>query len=382
MRWLAVGAFCFLRNCPTVAPPPSAAPAPPPRSCHLTPHRLDFIVVMSSLLIVVPNAPKVSGVRLLRTLRPLRSLTVLPGLKRLLSALLSSVSHLLSVAALLGFVFIIFAVLAVQVGACLGGYVSVCVWWLPLGRAPPPAGRGWIRRDQCCKTCFCRLLTFAAGVAFHAAVRCRAVPCRATPRDLPLLQLWAGVMHSRCRLTPRPIKIPDADLLVPPPGMEDARYFRLSLQYFRDLELGVGNASSEAAQYVAALVSDRTAFPFCGAGDPTGKVRRCARGVVGPEGSCMQRVVSGIPGCFAFRLGVLPAVVRDQGSAVWDSLGIPVVDTSKSAGAGLLRAPAPTCRRPYQHASPLFSRAAADLFDPVCMCVCVDPAHSCSPVSQ
>jgi hypothetical protein len=123
------GSFPLLaagRNSPTpprlqciVGTPPRSRPA-------LRDDRLDFIVVVTSLLSAVPGMPKVSALRLFRALRPLRSLHMLPGLKKLINALLSSITHLLGVAALTCFCFVIFGILGLQVCecACLGAALA------------------------------------------------------------------------------------------------------------------------------------------------------------------------------------------------------------------------------------------------------------------
>jgi voltage-gated sodium channel type II alpha len=75
---------------------------------------LDFIVVVSSLLTVIPQMTTVSGMRTFRLMRPLRSLTTMPSMKILISTLLASVAQLGGVLILAVFFFTIFAILGVS----------------------------------------------------------------------------------------------------------------------------------------------------------------------------------------------------------------------------------------------------------------------------
>jgi hypothetical protein len=88
---------------------------------------LDFVVVLAGLAawselgytaIVGSALPELgvqlSGLRTLRVLRPLRSLNAIPALKNIVQTLLASIPDLANVALLLGFVFLIFGILACQ----------------------------------------------------------------------------------------------------------------------------------------------------------------------------------------------------------------------------------------------------------------------------
>ncbi|DAZ94512.1 TPA: hypothetical protein N0F65_011865 [Lagenidium giganteum] len=75
---------------------------------------LDFFVVVSSLVSILPNMPNVSAIRTIRVLRPLRSLSVIPGMRRLITALLKALPALGNVVILQFFVFVIFGILGIQ----------------------------------------------------------------------------------------------------------------------------------------------------------------------------------------------------------------------------------------------------------------------------
>lgn len=77
-------------------------------------NRLDFIIVITSLLALLPNFPNLSVFRTFRVLRPLRSLSRFPGLRSLISALLKSIPGLIDVVLLLCFVLVVFSILGVQ----------------------------------------------------------------------------------------------------------------------------------------------------------------------------------------------------------------------------------------------------------------------------
>lgn len=75
---------------------------------------LDFTVVMSGLLEVIPGVTGVSALRVIRVLRPLRSLNSNPKLKALVGSLLKSLPPLMDVNIILAFVFMIFGILGTQ----------------------------------------------------------------------------------------------------------------------------------------------------------------------------------------------------------------------------------------------------------------------------
>ena len=75
---------------------------------------LDFVVVVSSFLIMVPSLRSISALRVLKLLRTLRSLTIMPNMKVLVSALFESVAQLGGVLVLAIFFFTIFAILGVS----------------------------------------------------------------------------------------------------------------------------------------------------------------------------------------------------------------------------------------------------------------------------
>ena len=79
-------------------------------------NKLDFVVVVTGLLndFSIPGMPSTSALRVFRVLRPLRSLHVVPGIKVIIEAMLGSIEELLVVIMLLGCIFIIFAILGMQ----------------------------------------------------------------------------------------------------------------------------------------------------------------------------------------------------------------------------------------------------------------------------
>ncbi|KAF0701348.1 Aste57867_8129 [Aphanomyces stellatus] len=77
-------------------------------------NRLDFVIVVSGVLSWFNGSSKVGSIRILRVLRPLRTLHSLPGLKVLTNALLASLPALWHVAIVLAFVYLIFAILGME----------------------------------------------------------------------------------------------------------------------------------------------------------------------------------------------------------------------------------------------------------------------------
>jgi len=75
---------------------------------------LDFVVVITSLLNILPSMKNVSGLRTFRLFRPLRSLSTLPSMRILVGTLLASVSQLGGILSLAIFFFLIFAILGVS----------------------------------------------------------------------------------------------------------------------------------------------------------------------------------------------------------------------------------------------------------------------------
>lgn len=75
---------------------------------------LDFTVVITSLLSLSGSFNGVSSLRTFRLFRPLRSLNAIPSMKKLINTMLSAVPALLNVFSLLLFMFIILAILALN----------------------------------------------------------------------------------------------------------------------------------------------------------------------------------------------------------------------------------------------------------------------------
>ncbi|KAE9315095.1 hypothetical protein PR003_g19081 [Phytophthora rubi] len=75
---------------------------------------LDFVVVISTLVAILPTVPNVSAIRTIRVLRPLRSLSMIPGMRVLISALLKALPALGNVLVLQVFLFFMFTILGNQ----------------------------------------------------------------------------------------------------------------------------------------------------------------------------------------------------------------------------------------------------------------------------
>ncbi|KAG7381327.1 hypothetical protein PHYPSEUDO_006213 [Phytophthora pseudosyringae] len=75
---------------------------------------LDFVVVISSLVAILPAVPNVSAIRTIRVLRPLRSLSMISGMRVLISALLKALPALGNVVVLQVFLFFMFTILGNQ----------------------------------------------------------------------------------------------------------------------------------------------------------------------------------------------------------------------------------------------------------------------------
>ena len=75
---------------------------------------LDFVVVITSLLSVIPGVGNLSGIRTFRLFRPLRSFTSMPSMRTLISTILSSLAQLGEILILFGIVFFIFSILGVS----------------------------------------------------------------------------------------------------------------------------------------------------------------------------------------------------------------------------------------------------------------------------
>jgi hypothetical protein len=85
---------------------------------------LDFVVVATSLLQIIPGVPKVSALRAFRVLRPLRTLARLKGMRMMVNSLLSSIPQLANVGILLFFLFLVWAICAVNLFQ--GGFHARC----------------------------------------------------------------------------------------------------------------------------------------------------------------------------------------------------------------------------------------------------------------
>jgi hypothetical protein len=75
---------------------------------------LDFIVVVSSLLSGFPGVPRVSALRAVRVLRPLRTLSRVKSMRIMIGSLMTALPQLGNVAILMGFLFLFWGIIAVQ----------------------------------------------------------------------------------------------------------------------------------------------------------------------------------------------------------------------------------------------------------------------------
>ena len=75
---------------------------------------IDFIVVVSAWLQMVPGIPSVVFLRVIRVLRPLRSLNSVPRLKALIEAILGAMPQLFNILVLIMLMFLIFGILGIQ----------------------------------------------------------------------------------------------------------------------------------------------------------------------------------------------------------------------------------------------------------------------------
>jgi len=99
------------------------------KGCYLrnTWNWLDFIVVITSLLEVLPQMSNISGLRTFRLFRPLRNLTTVPSMRTLVGTLLQSMAQLGGILSLAIFFFMIFAILGVNLWA---GKIHYRCWGL------------------------------------------------------------------------------------------------------------------------------------------------------------------------------------------------------------------------------------------------------------
>jgi len=75
---------------------------------------MDFFIVFAGYIGMLPGIGNISAFRIIRVLRPLRTINRLPGLKLIVNTLLISLKSLGSVAGLLGFLMVIFAITGLQ----------------------------------------------------------------------------------------------------------------------------------------------------------------------------------------------------------------------------------------------------------------------------
>jgi len=75
---------------------------------------LDFIIVMTGLITLIPNVPNLKSLRIMRVFRPLRSIHAVPSMKRQVKTLIMSLPQMGYVASLLLFFLCIAAILGLQ----------------------------------------------------------------------------------------------------------------------------------------------------------------------------------------------------------------------------------------------------------------------------
>ena len=78
---------------------------------------LDFIIVMTGLITLIPNVPNLKSLRIMRVFRPLRSIHAVPSMKRQVKTLIMSLPQMGYVASILLFFLIVFAILGLQLFA-------------------------------------------------------------------------------------------------------------------------------------------------------------------------------------------------------------------------------------------------------------------------
>lgn len=77
-------------------------------------NRIDFVVVMTGVLEILPGSLNLKALRTVRVLRPLRSINAIPRMKRLVATLIKSLPEFLNVAAFLFFFFLLFSIMGLN----------------------------------------------------------------------------------------------------------------------------------------------------------------------------------------------------------------------------------------------------------------------------
>lgn len=198
-------------------------------------NKLDFVVVVSSLLQSIPGVPNVSALRALRVLRPLRTLSRIKGMRMMVTSLMTALPELANVGILIGFLFVLFAIVMVQL------------------------------------------------FPGQTAGRCRMTP---SPVSVPASHLQQWSSHSDLALlpwtaagqwqgldspfAPQPPFLAVNDSALPAYAYRQPLYFEV-----QDCYADGGRTSNlyyvsypTAVHYMMQLNGNRTAFPWCGAGEP------------------------------------------------------------------------------------------------------------------
>lgn len=118
-------------------------------------NQLDFFIVCSSIVDWILSATSdgesigfVKILRLLRVLRPLRMISRNPDLKLMVSALMESIGHILNVLVVIGIIYMIFAILGVNLFMGSFFYCSVDPLKLSTEIECLTAGGEWMSRDH------------------------------------------------------------------------------------------------------------------------------------------------------------------------------------------------------------------------------------------
>ena len=76
---------------------------------------IDFLVVISAFLEMLPTGGKLRSIRAFRVIRPLRTINAVPSMKKLVKVLLKSIPNLANVIFLLAFMMLMFGILGLHV---------------------------------------------------------------------------------------------------------------------------------------------------------------------------------------------------------------------------------------------------------------------------
>jgi Ion transport protein len=235
-------------------------------------HVIDFAVVLTSLLQLMPGMPNVSALRAFRVLRPLRALSRAKGMRIMIKSLFAAIPSLLNVGFLLGFAFVLYGIL------CLNIFTGIT-------------------------HARCRLTPYPVSIpASHLQTWSAPVPGQVPLSSLPWVAAGqyqgftpeaVAVMTGTASLNSSMLQLINSTSF--PAGERQPLYFEAIGRYFTgnepeesiyevsvvNQEYYTGNPVAEvpwdvepqywmpypaAANFVFQLVNNRTAFPYCDAG--------------------------------------------------------------------------------------------------------------------